>query len=145
MPNIRDFCAAMSNFQDELFPVFGLSAQAFMSQIFDFETDTGSTPYNSLQNGDGPATIAQKQQQIIDKFNRVVPIAKKGGNTQISVLAFLELTLSRWILGATTQGRLLGGLLVPARFIDQLTAIIEDLKARKITTQKAMAEFALIK
>ena len=148
MPTIDRFCAAMSNFQDELSPVsagpgfgFGLSALAFMSQIFGFETVQSAgkeNTYNSFKNGDGPATVEQKAEQIAEK-------GKKGsGHLTLAGLTYLELILAQWILGETSQGRRLGGVLVPQRWIDQLTKIIADTKAGRITQAEALVKFAKI-
>jgi len=56
----------------------------------------------------------------------------------LSALGYLELLVATWELGSTSQGRRLGGTLVPARFIDQLLSIINRLKAGKITNQQAL-------
>ena len=68
----------------------------------------------------------------------------KVGKLIVSDLTYLELVLSQWILGETSQGRRLGGVLVPQRWIDQLTKIIADLKAGKITGEVAIAKLAKI-
>jgi hypothetical protein len=63
---------------------------------------------------------------------------KTASNVRISALSYLELLLGTWELGTTSQGRRLGGVLVPARWIDQLIAIIGKLKAGKITSDQAL-------
>ncbi len=70
---------------------------------------------------------------------------EKVENVQLDALSYLELLLATWELGITSQGRRLGGVLVPARWIDTLIKAIADLKAKKITPAQALAIIAALK
>lgn len=68
-----------------------------------------------------------------------------GVNVTIDVLEYLTLLLQTWLLGSTTQGRRLGGTLVPQRFIETLMRVIKELEAKQITPDKALAEINALK
>ena len=146
MPAIDQFCAAMSNIQDELASTLidtgvnqtgiNLSAQGFMSQIFQF--DTG--PYNSFENGDGPATKAQRIEALTGH-----PTARGGGsNTKRAKVDPIQvlITLYVFLLNLSPSSQANSRLIQSAE--KATLRLIQLLKAQQITPKQALAEAAKI-